>query len=209
MKVIPVINAESFDEVRRKIGLIEPYVDWTQLDVADGSFTMNITWHEPNDLNGLKTRLKFEAHLMLGNIKAKISEWLTSRVDRIIFHLETAAEPLAIIEKCRLAGKQVGVAIGPDTSWQSLLPFIGKADLFHILAVNIGLAGQKFKENCLAKIISLRQFSPDVVLEVDGGVNKEIAEKLARSGADIVNVASYIFNSSDIKKAITELENII
>ncbi len=208
MKVIPVINAKTFNEAQTKIKLIEPYVEWVQLDVADGSFTENITWHEPKDLNGLKTSLKFEAHLMLGNLEDKISPYLTSRFSRLVFHLETAREPLAIIDQCRQAGKQVGAAICFNTPLEKLLSLADKVDLLHILAVTPGLAGQKFKEESLRKIISLRQYCPKAIIEVDGGINREIAEKLALAGANIVNVASYIFNSQDIKKAIDELENI-
>ena len=39
LEVVPAINAESFDKIREQIKLVEPYVKWVQIDVADGTFT--------------------------------------------------------------------------------------------------------------------------------------------------------------------------
>lgn len=215
MQVIPAINADSFEEVKKRIKTVEPYVEWIQLDVADGTFTKNTIWHNASDLLSLKTPLKIEVHLMIDKIEERVDEWLLAPVKRVIFHLETSIEPHFVIEKCRKAGKEVGMAIGPDIPWTQLMPFCpstslgasGKVDLFQILAVYPGLAGQKFQEECLRKIEYLRKNCPAALIEVDGGINKEVAKKVAEAGADIVNAANYIFGAEDIKKAIEELRN--
>jgi len=215
MQVIPAINADTFEEIKEKLKIIEPYVGvvsggagWVQLDVADGTFAKNTIWHNPADLLLLETSLKLEVHLMINDIESRVDEWLLAPVNRVIFHLETAKDPYLVIEKCKKAGKAVGVAIGPDFSWTQLMPFCGRVDLFQILSVQPGLAGQQFIENCLDKIIYLRRNCPDAAIEVDGGINKEVAKKVAEAGANIVNAANYIFGAPDIKKAIEELQNV-
>jgi len=208
MQVIPAINEKTFKEAARKIKLVEPFTEWVQLDIADGTFTKNILWHNPADLDGLQTSLKLEAHLMINDIEKEVDKWLVGPIKRIIFHLETAKDPYAVIEKCKKAGKEAGIAIAPDISWTQLMPFCGKVGLFQILAVKPGLAGQKFMEDSVDKIISLRENCPSAIIEVDGGVNKQIAKKVSEAGADIISAASYVFGSDDIGKAIVELKSV-
>ena len=205
LQVIPAINVDSFEEAKEKIKLVEPYVDWVQLDVADGTFTQNTIWHNSSDLLSFKTPLKLEVHLMINNINEEVGDWLFEPVKRVIFHLETSKSPDLVIKKCREAKKEVGIAIGPDTPWTRLVPFCSKVDMFQILSVYPGLPGQKFIEGSVDKIKALRLKCPSAIIEVDGGVDAEVAKKVKEAGADIVCAASYIFKSDDIKRAIKEL----
>ncbi|PIR07445.1 ribulose-phosphate 3-epimerase [Candidatus Jorgensenbacteria bacterium CG11_big_fil_rev_8_21_14_0_20_38_23] len=216
-EIIPAINTDSFEELKRRIKLVEPFVNpvpprreagWVQFDIADGTFTKNTTWHNAEDLLSLKTFPNIEVHLMINNIEERIEEWLIAPVKRIIFHLEAAKNPDFVIEKCRKAGKEVGIAINPDTPWTKLVPYFQKADLFQVLGVYPGLAGQKFQEECFDKITHLRKQCKNCIIEVDGGMNKETAKKVVEAGADIIVAASAIFDSRDIKKAIEELKNV-
>ena len=43
-------------------------------------------------------------------------------------------------------------------------------------------------------------------IEVDGGINAEIAKKIASKGADIIVSGSYIFNAENKKEAINSLK---
>jgi ribulose-phosphate 3-epimerase len=210
MRVIPAINAKSFKEIKKRIKIIEPYCEWVQLDVADGTFAKNTIWHNAADLLSLKTRpsLNIEIHLMISGLEERIENWLIAPVNRLIFHLEAAKDPYFIIKKCKEAKKEVGVAIAPPTSWTRLMGFCNKVDLFQILAVYPGLTGQEFQNDSLDKIKYLRENCPSAIIEVDGGINKETAKKAAEAGADIAAAASYIFNSKKVKKAIEELKQI-
>lgn len=207
-EIIPAINAEAFEEVKKRIKLVEPYTKWVQLDIADGTFTKNTTWHKAGDLLGLETSLKIEVHLMINNIEERLGEWLIAPVSRIIFHLETAKDPNFILEKCKKAGIETGLAIGPDTPWTKLVPYLDKINLVQILGVYPGLAGQEFQEDCFDKIRHLRKERPNCIIEVDGGMTKETARKAVEAGANIIVAASAIFDSEDIKKTIEELKNV-
>lgn len=215
MQVIPTINADSFEEIKRRIKLVEPFSSWVQIDVADGTFTKNTIWHNSADLLSLETSLKIEVHLMINDIEERIDDWLIEPVHRVIFHLEASKNPFFVIKKIRENKKEVGMAIGPDTPWTQLMRFCPEvnkkdeaADLFQVLAVYPGLAGQKFQESSLLKIKDLRNNCPSVKIEVDGGVNKEVGKKCKEVGADILSAASYVFDSDDLGKAIKELENL-
>ncbi len=206
IEIIPAINTDSFEEVKRRIKLVEPYADWVQLDIADGTFTKNTTWHNAGDLLSLETSLKIEVHLMINDVEERLEEWLITPVQRIIFHLETAKNPDFIIEKCKKSGKEVGIAIGPDTSWTKVIPYLDKVDLIQILGVYPGLAGQKFQEECFDKIRHLRKECSKCIIEVDGGMDKITAKKAVKAGADIINAATAIFGEKDVKKAVKNLK---
>ncbi|MBU2109393.1 hypothetical protein KKB71_00320 [Patescibacteria group bacterium] len=214
MQIIPAINANSFEEVKEKIKLLKPYTDWVQLDVADGTFTKNIIWHNPKDLLDLETKLNIEVHLMINEIEKRVEDWLIPQIKRIIFHIETAQDPDFVIKKIQDAGKEPGMAVGPDGSWTHLAHFKNKVNFFQILGVRPGLPGQELQEETYEQIRQLRKFclaSPaggrSCIIEVDGGVNKENAKKLVEAGADILCAASAIFKG-DIKENIEYFKNV-
>jgi len=206
MIIIPSINTDSFEEVKEKIKLIEPYVSWVHLDVADGTFTKNTIWHNARDLNFLETNLNIEVHLMIDDIERRINDWLLPNVKRIFFHLNASRDPDFVIEQCKKNNIEPGIAISPDESWTKAAHFKGKVNIFQILGVSPGPAGQKATEETFEKIKEMRKFCPSCIIEVDGGMNKENIKKVVEAGADIIVAASAIFNSNNIKEAIHALE---
>ncbi len=209
IEIIPAINANSFSEVKEKIRLVEPYVSWAHIDVADGSFTDVTLWHNPEDLFGLQTSLFVEVHIMIADIDERIQGWLKPVVRRIIFHREASRDPDAVIHACRSSDIQAGIAIRPDSSVDIVLPYLSKVDLVQTLAVFPGRSGQPFQPDTLQKIAALRNAYPACPIEVDGGVNTATAASIARSGASLLVAGSAIFSAQgrdhDIKSAIENL----
>lgn len=206
MLIIPSINVDTFEEVKEKIRLVEPYVSWVHLDVADGTFTKNTTWHNDKDLNFLKTNLNIEVHLMINDIERWISDWLNPNIKRIFFHLSASHDPDFVIKKIKKAGVEPGIAISPDESWIKAVHYKNKVDAFQILGVHAGPAGQKATEETFERIKEMRKFCASCIIEVDGGMNEETIRKANKAGADIIVVASAIFNG-DIKKNIEKLKH--
>jgi ribulose-phosphate 3-epimerase len=197
MEIIPTILVKTFKEVEQRIRKVENYVNWVQLDIMDGIFVDNETWRNPKDLKGFKTKVKLEAHLMVEKPENVIGDWLDV-VDRVIVHYEAT-------DKIR-GGKQIGLAINPETSIDVVKPFLNNLDLILIMTVSPGWGGQEFKSEILEKIKSLRKIWPNGRIEVDGGVNDENVIKIVEAGADGVCVNSYIFKSKNIKQAIENLK---
>lgn len=205
--VIPVINETNFEEIKRKIKLIEPYCEWVQIDIADGIFTPNKTWQNSSELADLQTFLNIELHLMVLEPEKNIEEWLkVSAVKRVIVHLEGVKDFEKLKNLTDQYQKELGLAINPETSWEILKPYLEKINFVQILAVKPGLAGQKFNPQIIEKIKALKNYKNDVILEVDGGITPENAHLLKALGVDILNSSTYIFNSRDIKEAINSLD---
>lgn len=206
IEIIPAVNVETFEKAEQRIRLVEPYSTWVHLDIADGAFTKNTIWHDARDLVGFHTSLKIEAHLMIRDIDIRIAEWLSAPVDRVVFHVEAGHDPDLVIQKCREAGKQVGLAIVPDTSWIQLQPYWDKVDIVQTLGVHPGLAGQEIQPETYEKIAHLRASCPSCTIEVDGGMKVGTARRAALKGANIIVAASAIFGSEDVGRAIEELK---
>jgi len=206
IEIIPAINEEEFLEIEKKIRLLEPHSKWVHLDVADGTFTKNTLWHEPQDLAGLETPLSLEVHLMILGLEERIANWLFTNIKRIIFNLEASQDPDFVIEKIKEAKKEVGLSIGPDISWTRLVPYFNKIDLIQILSVYPGLPGQKFLDENLDKIMHIKKECQECIIEVDGGMNPKTAKEAIKAGADIIVSASYIWRSDNIEKAIENLK---
>jgi len=109
-------------------------------------------------------------------------------------------------------GIKAGIALNPSTPVSTIFPIIEHLDFVLIMSVNPGFGGQKFLPLVLRKISELRnkaeQLNPDLLIEVDGGVNHINAAELKKAGADILVAGSYIFDSEDPSIPINLLKNL-
>ena len=209
IEVIPSINAPTFDEVQERIAKVEPYVSWCHLDVTDGVFSAHPTWRTPADIARLKTLLAVEVHLMIADPDGVITQWFVPQVRRIIVHMEAITSPEVIIRQCYEAGKEIGLAINPDTPWTAFEAWFGRVDLFLPLGVPPGASGQKSDwDLILGKIASIRNVCPSCIIEADGGINQKTAAVAVAAGADILVAGSAIFDAPDIATAIHDLQHI-
>lgn len=219
MRIIPAINCENFECVKDKLQKIkELNADWAHIDIADGIFAKHITWNNPEDFNDLRFKiydleLNLEIHLMVENPFDAINEWVKVGARRIILHIEAIgknelkslkAEKL----KSDLKDCEIGLSINPNTSVENLIPFLNDFKFIQILAVDPGLSGQKFHPQVLEKIKFLKKNHPDVIIEIDGGIDLETAKMCKEAGSDILVSASYIWNNKNPKEAFEKLKAI-
>ena len=106
-------------------------------------------------------------------------------------------------------GCKAGVDINPHTNIELLKDTIKDIDLVCLMSVNPGFGGQSFIENTYDKVIALKKLinetNSNTLIEIDGGVTKNNAEKLSRCGADILVAGSSVFRAPSIIEAITAL----
>lgn len=208
VEIIPSINVSDFSEIKRRLKLVEQFVSWVHLDVSDGVFSKHVSWHESKDLIGFESKIKIEVHLMTSNPEKNIENWLMTPASRIIFHQEATRSHNLIIEKIHEAKKEAGVAIKPTTPWLKLFPYLGQVELLQVLGVDPGPSGQKLDESILHKIGHIRRICDPCIIEVDGGVNQENANAIAKEGANILVVGNAVFNSDNIENAIKKLQHV-
>ena len=207
VEIIPAILAKDFKEVKAKIDLVENYTHWVQLDVADSDFAPAYAWGDPVALRDYDPGVFIWAHLMVAEPEKVIEDWVRSGVKRIYFHYEATSQHEEIISVVKKAKLEVGVALLAETPISLLDPFIDSLDAVLLFAGSLGSYGGAFNEEAtLPKIVSLCKAYPDIIIEIDGGMNPETAKKVVAQGANAIVAGSYIFNSDDVVKAIQRLK---
>lgn len=115
-------------------------------------------------------------------------------------------EPSELLAQLRSAGVAAGLAINPTTPMEALLRFVPECDLVLVMSVQAGFGGQAFNPVALERLKYLRKtFGPDLLLEVDGGINSQTIASVTSHGADLLVVGSAIFREADYCQAMTRL----
>lgn len=213
MQVIPVINCPDFGCVREKIEKAKDFgANWVHIDVADGRFSKTKTWRNPEELDSLGDEigdLNFEVHLMVEEPAAEIEGWLRHGVARVILHAEVLGDSWEIIcDKIEREDRELGLAVNPETPVRVLSPYLKAVSLVQLLAVAPGPAGQEFNPAIIEKLKELKQREPDLKIEVDGGINLEVARAVKKAGAEIIVSASYIWDSKNPGEAFRKLVSV-
>jgi ribulose-phosphate 3-epimerase len=204
-EIIPSILSQTKEDFDERIKKIQPFVTRVHLDIADGEFVPNKTIAGYTELLQINTPLEFDVHLMVKMPASQVHEWLKTKVDRIIFHVETNHVLKEMAEVIHLNGKKFGLAINPDTNVEILEEHLEHADFIHFLSVQPGFYGGEFIPQVISKISMFHEQHPEMPIMVDGGVTPENATQLVMAGASMLVSGSYIWNSSDIKSAIDKL----
>jgi len=208
-QIIPAIIAQNLEEIREKIELVEPYVDWAQLDVLDGIFAPSKTFNDPAELKNLQTDIKIEAHLMIDQPELVIDQWILSGVKRILIHYESTKKLDEVIKKVKEAGLEVGVVLKMETPITIIDDFIDKLDVVQLMGIaEIGFYGHSFDDRVLEKISTLRKKYPNVIIEIDGGINLKTAQEVLDRGANRLVVGSYLFQGDNTKERIEEVRKL-
>ena len=201
MKIAPSILSADFGNLEKSINLVRD-AEWLHIDVMDGHFVPNITIG-PVVVKGLRdyTTQILDTHLMISDPHKYLADFIKAGSDRITFHIEATSDPISIINLIRELGAKVGISIKPKTGVAEIADFIPLIDQVLVMSVEPGFGGQEFMYNSLEKIEAIsvlrEKLNKDLLIIVDGGINKETAALCKEAGADILVAGSYVFNSDD------------
>ncbi len=202
--VAPSVLSSDFGKLNTEIASIEPFADLIHLDVMDYHFVPNLTFGPPV-IKFIKTRLPMDCHLMVENPELYLDDLAAAGVASVTVHVEACRHLHRVVSKIKELGMKAAVAVNPGTSVESLSAILPLLDMVLVMSVNPGFGGQKFIALAVEKIKWLKQKSPRLLVEVDGGINAETAKICRQAGADILVAGSYIFGATDRKRAIASL----
>ncbi len=197
----PSILAADFWKLGEQIREVEKAgVQYLHIDVMDGCFVPSISFGMPIIRSIRKeTELFLDVHLMIEQPQRYIETIAGCGADIINFHLEAAEDAGAVIAQIHKTGKKAGITIKPETSIDTLLPYLDKVDMVLVMTVEPGAGGQKLIPGCLEKVTRLRNVMEQKGLhfdiEVDGGVNLENLERVLEAGANVIVAGSAIFKN--------------
>jgi ribulose-phosphate 3-epimerase len=214
-KIAPSILSADFSRLGEEILAVEGAgADWIHIDVMDGHFVPNITIG-PGPVKWLRkiTRLPFDVHLMISNPERYIDSFAEAGSNIITIHAETARHPHRTIAQIKERGVKAGVSLNPATPLVQVEPILKDVDLLLVMSVNPGFGGQKFIDSVLPKIEQAREMvnvvSPDVIIEVDGGITLDNIRLVAEAGADVMVSGAAIFGSGDYARTIRAMKALI
>lgn len=210
VKVSASILSCDFANLLQDIKQVEKSgADLLHIDVMDGSFVKNITLGPVviQSIRG-KVDIPFDVHLMIVNPLKHLDAFIKAGADFLGFHVETCSiqEQQDIIKKAKDNNIRPYPVLNPDTSISAIKDILSDIDFVLLMSVYPGFAGQSFLPEVLFKIAELRKMSPNIDINVDGGINAETAKQCIAVGANILTAGSYIFSSKDYKKAINSLK---
>jgi ribulose-phosphate 3-epimerase len=183
-------------------------VDSIHLDVMDGHFVGNISFGAPV-VAALRphSQLPFHAHLMIEDPLRYTADFARAGSDVIVFHVEAADDPHAVIQTIRGAGRQAGLGLNPETPAEAVHPYLEQIDLLLVMTVHPGFGRQTFLADVLPKLGALAaevaDRGLDLPIAVDGGVNLETIGAAARAGGEVLVVGSALYeNRGDLAPAV-------
>ncbi len=189
---------------------------WVHLDIMDGHFVPNLTFG-PETVKDLRRNappsLFFDVHLMLDNPHRYIDAFADAGANLISIHVEPEGKEYRVastLKEIHNRNCQAGIVLNPDTPVERARPFLNTVDLVLVMTVQPGFGGQAFREDCLAKLDSLKQWRSREKLpfriEVDGGVDKETGTRCREHGADTFVAGTAFFRAPDRAAFIRELQ---
>lgn len=180
--------------------------DWIHCDVMDGNFVPNISIGIPV-LKSIRkcVVIPLDVHLMISEPIRYVKQFAEAGANIITFHVEATEQVVQTANLIRECGKKVGLSVKPDTPVDVLLPYKGLFDMVLIMSVEPGFGGQSFISSSVDKIKRARELFPDVLIEVDGGINADTARLVIDAGVDVIVAGNAVMLAPDRKEAIQNL----
>jgi len=216
VKLAPSILSADFARLGEQVAeATRAGANYIHVDIMDGHFVPQITIGAPVVATIRSwTDLPLDVHLMIEAPENQIRQFADAGADIITVHVEACPHIHRAVQIIKESGVKAGVAINPGTPIDTLNEILASLDLVLVMTVNPGFGGQTFIEDALDKITRLRadldKKGLGAELEVDGGINAEIAPRVVQAGARVLVAGAAVFSSGQtVAEALAKIRTSI
>lgn len=202
-------------DLKETIGIFEEEgIEHLHIDMMDGSFVPNFGLGV-DYIRGLRklTHIPLDLHLMIKEPEYKL-QWIgIKETDIVSIHYESSFQVQRVLDWLVPFGCKRFLAINPATPINALEEVLDYIDGINLLMVNPGFAGQKIVPSTMKKAQKVadllqRENREDIVIEVDGNITPENAQKLKKIGASIFVAGTSAIFKGDITRYRENIENL-
>ena len=214
IRIAPSLLSADFARLGEEVrAVIAAGADLIHFDVMDNHYVPNLTVG-PLVCQAIKPHatVPIDVHLMVKPVDALIPMFAQAGAGLISFHPEASEHVDRTIQLIKSLGVKAGLVLNPATPLHVLDHVIEQLDLVLLMSVNPGFGGQSFIESTLPKLEKARRLvdtamkntGREIWLEVDGGVKRDNARRVAEAGADTMVAGSAVFTGARNTAAYAE-----
>lgn len=223
VEIIPAIMPKSFADLEEHAKRVHGMAPAIQIDIVDGQYTHHKTWpyKDRSSFDNIVAQERglpfwqdfdFEFDLMIQDPGVEVMNFVHAGASRVVVHAGAsgAVEGLRKLSEVRedfgAFTVTTGLALLPDMQPEVLESFDTLFDFVQVMGIkHEGRQGEPFDRHALALIERLRHRYPDLVLQVDGGVNLDTIPEIVGAGANRLIAGSAIFGAEDAGAAYRAL----
>lgn len=202
-QIVPTIMAETIDQLRDSITILQPFARRVHFDISDGEFAPTFLL-DPAQLYWPQG-WEVDIHAMVMRPSEYITKLIQLKPSLVIFHAEAQEDIVPHIQALKQAGIKAGVGLLKTTVPATVEAAIKEADHVMIFSGDLGKFGGTASLMQLEKVRLVKRINPNVEIGWDGGVKVDNAYNLSHGGVDALNAGGAISKSTNPAEAYNEL----
>jgi ribulose-phosphate 3-epimerase len=212
MQIFPSVLAADLLNLESQIGtLIQYNIDAIHLDIMDNHYVPNLSFSADlcHSIRQKYPKLIIDVHLMTNPVDKLIKDFADAGANRIAIHPNSTIHLDYSLQLIKQLNCQAGIVLNPADSIEAIHWTKYLLDYVLIMTVNPGFGGQKLIQNVIPKIEQIKHLFPDLILEVDGGVDLQNIKSLQDAGCEHFVIGSALFKAKNFPECINTYKNLL